>query len=139
MNKTIKSVYRNLIVFSLVASLASVAILHNLGPEIVWLFRGSEVSLEVMRYASIGSISISLFTANAVMMMFLNKAKIPAYLALAGGMLVIAGGALFAPQGIENLAIVYLAASTAAAAASFVFVLRLLKGNPATSLFARYS
>lgn len=139
MNKTVKSVYRNLIVFSLAASLASVAVLHNLGPEIVWLFRGSEVSLEVMRYASLGSISVSLFTANAVMMMFLNRAKIPALLALAGGITVLAGGALFAPQGMENLAIVYMAASTAVAAASFVFVLRLLKGNPATNLFARYS
>ncbi len=139
MDATIKNVYRNLLVFSLAASLAAVAILHNLGPEIVSIFRGTELSFEVMRYASLGSISVSLFTANAVMMMFLNKAKIPAYLALAGGFMVLAGGFIFAQQGVENLAIAYLTASTVVAAASFVFMYRLLKGNPATNLFARYS
>jgi hypothetical protein len=139
MDSTIKHVYRNLVVFSLAASLASVAILHNFGPEIISIFRGSELSFVVMRYASIASISVSLFTANAVMMMLLNRAKVPAILALAGGAMVLAGGAFTVQYGIENLAIAYLAASTAVAAASFVFVIRLLKARPSVNLLARYS
>lgn len=139
MDSTIKNVYRNLVVFSLAASLFSVAMLHNFGPEIMSIFRGSELSFVVMRYASIASISVSLFTANAVMMMLLNRAKIPAILALAGGAMVLAGGVFTVQYGIENLAIAYLGASTAVAVASFVFVYRLLKNKPSVNLLARYS
>jgi hypothetical protein len=138
MDSTIKKIYRNLIIFSLTASLASVAILHNLGPEIISVFRGSELSFEVMRYASIGSISVSLFTANAVTMMLLNRARMPALLTLAGGVMVMVSGFMLAPYGTENLALAYLGSTTAVAVASFVLVLRMLRGTPATDLIARY-
>lgn len=138
MDASIKAVYRKLVIFSLAGALVSVAVLHNLGPEIISVFRGSDVSLEVMRYASIGSISTSLFTANAVMMMFLNRAKIPAYLALAGGIMVLAAGSVFAQYGTANIALAYVLSSTAVAAASFVWVYKLLKAAPSTNLFARY-
>jgi hypothetical protein len=123
----------------LITSLASVAVLFNFGIPIVSFFNGTETSMQIMRYASLGSIGISVFTASAVMMMFLNRAKIPAFIAIAGGIMVIVIGSSLAQNGIEGIAFGYLLSSTIVAALSFFWTLRLLKERPSTNLFARYS
>lgn len=139
MDAFVKSVYGRLAIFSLLTSLVSVAILYNFGGPIVLFFNGTETSLEIMRYAALGTIAISVFTANAVMMMFMNRAKVPAMLAMAGGILVITMGSFFAQYGIEMIAFSYMLSAAAVAAASFAFMLRMLRGSPSTNLFARYS
>lgn len=139
MDSFVRGVYQKLIVLSLVASLISVAVLFNFGAPIVSFFNGTETSMQVMRYASLGSIGVSVFTANAVMMMFMNKAKIPAFVAVAGGMMVIVAGSIFAQYGIESIAFAYMLSTTVAAVVSFVLLLKLLQGRPSTNLFARYS
>jgi hypothetical protein len=139
MDAFVKSVYGRLVIFSLLSSLVSVAILYNFGGPIVMLFNGTETSLEIMRYAALGTIAISVFTANAVMMMFMNKAKVPALLAVAGGVLVMTMGSFFAQYGIEMIAFAYMLSAGAVATASFAFMLRMLRGSPSTNLFARYS
>lgn len=139
MDAFVKSVYGRLVIFSLLTSLVSVAILYNFGGPIVLFFNGTETSLEIMRYAALGTIAISVFTANAVMMMFMNKAKVPALLAVAGGVLVMTMGSFFAQYGIEMIAFAYMLSAGAVATASFAFILRMLRGSPSTNLFARYS
>lgn len=139
MDTFVKDVYQKLIVLSLISSLISVAVLFNFGGQIVSLFNGTETSMHVMRYAALGSIGMAVFTANAVMMMFLNKAKVPAFLALAGAMMVITAGSFFADYGIENIALAYLLSTTALAVVSFAWMLKLLQQKPSASLFARYS
>ena len=62
----------------------------------------------------------------------------PALLALAGWVMVMVSGFMLAPYGTENLALAYLGSTTAVAVASFVLVLRMLRGTPATDLIARY-
>jgi hypothetical protein len=139
MDAFVKSVYGRLVIFSLLTSLVSVAILYNFGGPIVLFFNGTETSLEIMRYAALGTIAISVFTANAVMMMFMNRAKVPALLAVAGGILVMTMGSFFAQYGIEMIAFAYMLSAAVVATASFTFMLRMLRGSPSTNLFARYS
>lgn len=139
MDTFVKEVYQKLAILSLVISLASVAILYNFGIPVVSFFNGTETSVQIMRYASLGTIAVSMFTANAVMMMFLNRAKIPAFLATAGGISVMLTGSLFALNGIEGIAFGYMLSTAAVAALSFIWVLRLLKKSPSTNLLARYS
>lgn len=139
MDAFVKSVYGRLVIFSLLTSLVSVAILYNFGGPIVLFFNGTETSLEIMRYAALGTIAISVFTANAVMMMFMDRAKVPALLAVAGGILVMTMGSFFAQYGIEMIAFAYMLSAAAVATTSFAFMLRMLRGSPSTNLFARYS
>jgi hypothetical protein len=139
MDTFVRRVYQKLLILSLITSLASVAVLFNFGIPIVSFFNGTETSMQIMRYASLGSIGISVFTASAVMMMFLNRAKIPAFIAIAGGIMVIVIGSSLAQNGIEGIAFGYLLSSTIVAALSFFWTLRLLKERPSTNLFARYS
>lgn len=129
MDTFVKAVYGKLVILSLLVSLVSVAVLYNFGVPIVLFFNGTETSLDVMRYAALGSIAVSVFTANAVMMMFLNKAKVPAFLAVVGGIMVIATGSFFARYGIEEIAFAYMLSTSAIAATSLAFMLKLLKGS----------
>lgn len=139
MDTFVKEVYQKLAILSLVISLASVAVLYNFGIPIVSFFNGTETSMQIMRYASLGTTAVSMFTANAVMMMFLNRAKIPAFLAAAGGISVMLVGSLFAQNGIEGIAFGYMLSTTAVAVLSFIWILRLLKKSPSANLLARYS
>ncbi|MGI0020138.1 MAG: hypothetical protein ACREAY_06685, partial [Nitrososphaera sp.] len=131
--------YRRMILLVLVSAAGSVGILNLFGPEVINYFNGTEDSLEVMRYASIGNVALSLFTANALVMMFLNRAKIPAILAIAGAVLTMALGAFLAQEGFEDIALGYATACAAAAGLSFAGVQKILKGTPVANLLARYS
>lgn len=139
MDTFVRSIYQKLVILSLITSLVSVATLLNFSTPIVLFFNGTETSVQVMRYTSLGSIGISIFTANAAMMMFLNKAKIPAFIALAGAIALMASGSFFAQYGIENIAFAYMLSSTGIAVTSFAWMLKVLKKNPSTNLLARYS
>ena len=135
----LKSTYRQMMQLLLVASVASVAVMSLFGPHIIAYFHGSENSAQILRYASLGNISMSVFTANAIFMMFLNKPLVPALLAIAGAGMVIALGVFFGQGGFKDITYAYVISTSAMAVVSFVWVQKMLKANPATSLLARFS
>jgi uncharacterized membrane protein len=139
LDQFLRSTYRRMVILVLVAAAASVGLLNLFGPEVIAYFHGTDDSLEVMRYASAGNIAMSVFTANALVMMFLNKAKIPAYLAIGGATLTMALGVILAQEGFEDIALGYAIACVAAAGLSFAWVRKVLKDSPVANLLARYS
>ncbi len=139
LDQFLRSSYRRLILLVILSAAGSVGLLNLFGPEVINYFNGTEDSLEVMRYASVGNIALSVFTANALIMMFLNRAKIPAIMAVAGAVLTMVLGSFLAQEGFEDIALGYAIACAAAAALSFVGVQKILRGNPVSNLLARYS
>jgi len=139
LDQFLRSSYRRMILLVLLSAAGSVGLLNLFGPEVINYFHGTEDSLQVMRYASIGNIALSVFTANALTMMFLNRAKIPAMLAMAGAVLTMALGSFLGQERFEDIALGYAIACTAAAGLSFAGVQKIMKGSPVSNLLARYS
>ena len=139
LDQFLRSSYRRMILLVLLSAGGSVGLLNLFGPEVINYFNGTEDSLQVMRYASMGNIALSVFTANALIMMFLNRAKIPAIMAVAGAVLTMVLGSFLAQEGFEDIALGYAIACAAAAGLSFAGVQQMLKGSPVSNLLARYS
>ncbi|MEW5839620.1 hypothetical protein [Nitrososphaera sp.] len=131
--------YWRMIALVLASAAASVGLLHLLGPDVMTFFSGTEYSLKVMRYSSLGNIAIAAFAANASMMIFLNRARLPAILAIAGAVVLMMLGNQFGQDSSSDIAIAYMISAAAAAAASFAVMIKLLRGSPATNLLARFS
>lgn len=132
--------YKKLVVLAVAIAAASAGVLALFAPEIAGYFGGSDSSVYVMRYSALGNIAMSAFVANIAFLMFLNKAKASAILASAGAASVALVGALLAQDGgFAQLAVAYAVSCTAAAAASFVWLYRILRSGPAANMLARYS
>ena len=139
LDEFLKETYQKMIKLVLVSAVASGAVMSLFGPMLIGYFNGTENSLQVLRFASLGNISMSVFTANALFMVFLNKPKLAAYLAMAGAAITISLGVFFGRDGFENIVYAYAISCTVVAAASLVLMGRLMRANPSANLLARYS
>ncbi|MEO9294023.1 MAG: hypothetical protein ABI347_00275 [Nitrososphaera sp.] len=135
----LKETYHKMIKLVLISSVASGAVMSLFGPMLIGYFNGTEASLQVLRFAALGNISMSVFTANALFMVFLNRPKLAAYLAMAGAAMTMSLGVFFGQGGFQDIVFAYVVSCTAIAAASLVIVNRLMSANPSTNLLARYS
>lgn len=139
LDEFLKETYQKMIKLVLVSAVASGAVMSLFGPMLIGYFNGTESSLQVLRFASLGNISMSVFTANALFMVFLNKPKLAAYLAIAGAVLTISLGAFLGQGGFKDIVYGYVISCTAVAAMSLVIMSRLMRTSPSTNLLARYS
>lgn len=135
----LKETYQKMIKLVLVAAVASGAVMSLFGPMLIGYFNGTESSLQVLRFASLGNISMSVFTANAMFLVFLNKPKLAAYLAVFGAVTTITLGVFFGQERFENIVFAYVISCTAVAAMSLVVVHRMMNASPSANLLARYS
>ena len=129
--------YRKLMAASIAVSIGCAVVLNLLAPSIIGELGGSETSLRILVFASVGAVFLSMFAANAVFMIFLGKAKNLAQVSVIAAIIVVAGGVIMAQYGFENAVLGYIAATAFAAIASTVFMGIAVK-RAGSLLFARY-
>ena len=114
----LQNIYKKLLIASVIVSLVTAGTLNLIGPKLVSYLGGSEISIAVLHYASIGNILLSIFVANSMFMIYLNRAKILSVMAIGAVLVLAVGGDILAQSGFENIAIAYLASSTLSATIS---------------------
>lgn len=130
--------YRKVMITSIAVSFASAAILSLAGPSIIiGYLGGSETSIRIMTFASIGDIFLPIFAANGIFLMFFGRAKALAMIALTSALIVSIGGIILAQYGFENIVFAYMASMIFAAAASTIVMQKTMK-QAGSWLFSRY-
>lgn len=129
--------YKRLVLYSLIASVSSASVLVIFAPQIVTQLSGTENTVMLLRFASIGNIFISLFAANNLFLFFLNKTKQLLYLVIASASIVIIGGLILGRSGFENIIFAYLISAVFSFASSSVYARKTLK-NASNIFFSRY-
>jgi O-antigen/teichoic acid export membrane protein len=120
--------YKLLVMLSLIASTLVAAILIAFAPAIVSLLGGAEISVNIMRVAAVSNILISLFAANGIFILFMNRVKSLAIIAIAGISILGIGGVLLGSQyGFQNIVFAYFATATTIAILSSISVRKILK------------
>jgi hypothetical protein len=139
LNKFLQKKYRDLVIASVVATLIPAIVLNIFADDVMVLVHGSETSLEIMRYASIGNVLLAIFSANSLFIVFLNRAKIPFVIAIVGVLIIAVAGVILGQElGDERIIFAYVAGAGCAAIASTVYAVRITKTS-AMRLLARYS
>jgi hypothetical protein len=133
----LQNIYKKLLISSVVVSLITAGTLNLIGPKLVSYLGGSETSIGVLHYASIGNVLLSIFIGNSMFMIYLNRAKILSVMAIGSVLVLAVGGAILAQSGFENIAISYLASSALSATISTGYTARIMR-RPGNILFARY-
>ena len=124
----LKQRYRLLVMLSIIASTIVAAILFAFAPAIVSRLGGAEISVNIMRIAAVSNILISLFAANGIFMLFMNRVKSLAIIAIVGILILGIGGVLLGSQyGFQNIVFAYLATAVSIAILSSVSVGKILK------------
>ena len=136
-NSFIHNKYKKLLLATILTSAVTAGILNLGAPLIMSHFGYSQVSLHILQFASISDVFLSIFAANSLFMMLLNKVKILVILSMACAAIVTIGGIIVVQYGFENLVFAYLASSVVAALVSTIYSKKMLR-NPASSLFGRF-
>jgi O-antigen/teichoic acid export membrane protein len=130
--------YRKIMITSVAVSAAGAVLLNIIAPSIITeYFGGSQTSINIMTFASIGAIFLSAFAANGIFLMFFGRSKNLAIIALISALIVSIGGTILAQYGFENIIYAYVASMVFAAAASTVVMQKTMK-QASSWLFARY-
>ncbi|HEX2014783.1 MAG TPA: hypothetical protein VLA68_06115, partial [Nitrososphaera sp.] len=129
--------YRRLLLATVVVSISGAISLNLAAPVLIRELGGTAASLWILNYASAGAVFLSVYAANAVFLIFLNRVKALSLTSLASALVVTAGGFVLATQGFENIVLAYLAGTILAATGTSVILAGTLK-NAGSRLFARY-
>lgn len=139
LNRFLRKKYRDLVLASVVATLIPTIVLNIFADDVMVLVHGSEISLQIMRIASAGNVLLAIFSANSLFIVFLNRAKIPFVIAIAGVLVIAIAGAVLGQQlGDEKIIFAYVAGAGGAAIASTIYAMKITKTS-AIRLLARYS
>jgi hypothetical protein len=138
-NQFLQGRYKKLLLASVLVSLIAAGVLNLVAPQIITMSHSatSQVSLHILRLASISNVFMAIFAANSSFLLFMNKIKILAAISATSAIIVAGGGLLLAHWGIEYIAFSYMASTIVAAVASTLFAKRVVK-NAGNILFARY-
>ena len=129
--------YRKMLGATLLASTFSALLMILLLPYIVPALNTSSSSLEIFYVASVSNILMSVFGGNALFLMFINKIKPLAAIAIVGTILVMGGGVVLAQNGFQNIVFAYLGESIFAVITTSILLRRNL-GKAVSIHFARY-
>ncbi|MGA2874717.1 MAG: hypothetical protein ABSE82_04165 [Nitrososphaerales archaeon] len=120
--------YKLLVTLSLIASTLVAAILIAFAPTIVSRLGGAEISVNIMRIAAVSNILISLFAANGIFILFMNRVKSLVIIAIVGiSILGVAGVLLGSQFGFQNIVFAYFATAATIAILSSISVRKILK------------
>jgi hypothetical protein len=136
-NQFLQSRYKKIFLTSIIPSVIAASVLFFIAPEIIKYTGGSEISIYVLRVASISNILMSIFILNGMFMILLKRVKTLATIAIIATLIVILGGVVLAHSGFENIVFSYLASTMMAAITSVLFVLKDIKYG-GSILFARF-
>jgi hypothetical protein len=130
--------YIKLLIASLTVSLVAYVILNLIGPGLILNYLGgSETSIQILHYASIGNVLLSVFNANSMFIIFLNRAKILAIITIMAVILVVTLGIILAQSGFENIVKAYLVSTTTGMVISTLYVAKIMR-KAGSKFFSRY-
>ena len=130
--------YLKLLIASLTVSLVAYVILNLIGPGLILTYLGgSETSIQILRYAAIGNVLLSVFNANSMFIIFLNRAKILAIITIVAVIIVVTLGVILAQSGFENIVKAYLASTTTGMVISTIYVAKIMR-KAGSRFFSRY-
>ncbi len=137
LKKIMNGFYKKTIVATLISSIFMAVIFNLFATEIISLIRGSEMSLQIFRTASVSNIFVSFFAANFMFMMFFNKIKIALIIATISIIILATAGIFLAQTSFENLTYAYLASAIFASVVSSIYLRTMLK-NSVTLIFSKF-
>lgn len=129
--------YKRLLVVSVISAIATASVLNFAASSIIFHAGGSQISIQVLRIASISNIFLSIFTVNSLFISFLNKIKTIAVIVIAGTSIIAIAGPILAQSGFENIIFAYLGATIMAAITSTFYAQKILK-KAGTIFFSKY-
>jgi len=138
LNNFLRHRYKQLIFISLIVTAIPALILNALGYQIIDIVGGSDASVQIMRYASVANVLLSVFIANNQFLMLLNKPKIPVIIAAGTAAIIMLGGWMVGQQNPFNIVFSYLLGAAVSAGVSTLFVTKSIK-NGAMQLLSRYA
>jgi hypothetical protein len=136
--KFIQGIYHKLLLATLLTSVPTAVLLNFLIPVIMSHAGLSQTSLHVLQIASVANVFLSLFTANSLFLMLINKVKPLAIISTISALIVTLGGITLANSGFQNLVIAYLAAAIFAGITSAIYTNKTMK-NATSLMFARFT
>jgi hypothetical protein len=124
----LKQRYKLLVMLSIIASTLVATILIAFAPAIVSRLGGAEISVNIMQIAAAGNILISLFAANGIFILFMNRVKSLVIIVIVGITVLGASGVLLGSQyGFQNIVFAYFATAVTIAIMSTIYVRKILK------------
>ena len=137
-DRYIQSLYRKLVLTTVLVAIISYVVLNLIGPELILRYLGGTiVSIEVLRLTSIGYVALSIFAANSIMMIFMNKSGTLSIITIVSvTLLVIISVVMSQVGGFENVAGAFLISTSLGAFGSTIVALHLIR-RP-SRFFARY-
>ncbi|MHB8566837.1 MAG: MATE family efflux transporter [Nitrososphaerales archaeon] len=121
--------HRLLLVTSTISSILVATILIIFAPAIVSRLGGSLISVNIMRISATSNILLSVFAANGIFMLFMNRVKSLAIIAIVGTSILGVGGVILAQYGFQYIVFAYFAMAVTIAILSSVSVRKILRSG----------
>jgi hypothetical protein len=134
----IRFTYKKMIVTTILIGLIFAGLMNIFGPDVIHWLGGNDITVNILRVASIGSIFLSVFAGNASMILFLNHTKYLALITIICGILLISLALYLGSYGYGNIVYAYLISTLLAAVISTTYVLRIV-GNSSSIVLAKFS
>lgn len=129
--------YKKVFTASVFASVAAAVVINLIVPQLPAYHSVSQVSIQVLRIASIGNVLLSIFSANTVYILVLNKVKPLVVISFICALIVGVGGLVLGKFGLEYITMSYVASTAVAAILSTLYLKKVFKNFP-SMFFARY-
>lgn len=133
----LKKQYQTLLILSVIASVGVCAVLVFFAPQIMIQLGGTEKSVQILQFAAISNVFLSIFATNGIFAMFLNKIKPLLFIAVTSTVLIVGLGLIIGKMGYEYVVFAYLTSTVFSSIVSTIYVRRIMK-NAGTRFFARY-
>jgi hypothetical protein len=133
----LQSAYTKLLIAATLTSTIFAFIVNYEGVQIMYYLRGSVISLQILRVASIGDVFISIFFVNAMFLTLVNKVKIAAIISVFCTGIVVFLGTLLGITGFQNIIWAYLLSSFVAMVSSSLYCVKI-RGKFSTLFLGRY-
>jgi len=130
--------YGRLMLATIVTSCCAAFGLNLLGPSLMPVLQGSPVSSTILEVASIGNIFLSIFVANSMFGMFMNRIRAFAITAFVATVILGLGGFALAQGGFQNVVYAYLVAAAVSAVSSTAYITRAIR-RASSIFFARFA
>jgi len=133
----IHKIYRKVMTVTILASVIAALVINLVAPQILAYNGATQDSISILHIASVGNVLLSIFSANSVFAMLLNKVKPLAVMVVISGIMVGLGGLVLGRFGLEYITFSYVASAALLAVCSSLYIKKIFKHAPSI-FFARY-
>lgn len=133
----IKKIYRKVMTVSILTSVIAAIVINLVAPQLPAYHGATQDSISILHIASVGNILLSIFSANAVFAMLLNRIKPLSVMIVISAIVVSLGGLVLGRFGLEYITFAYVASAALLAACSTLYIKKIFKNAPSI-FFARY-